>query len=60
MFKNWNYIRSNSARKIRFKTNLLAINPFDENKRVPVYFVNFVLMDYGFGAVFTSAHDKEF
>jgi len=47
------------AEKIGFKTNLLAINPLDESKRVPVYFANFVLMDYGFGAVFgCPAHDQ--
>ena len=45
--------------KIGFKTNLLAINPFDENQKVPVYFANFVLMDYGLGAVFgCPAHDQ--
>ena len=36
------------AQKIGFKTNLLAVNPLDENNKVPVYFANFVLMDYGF------------
>ena len=47
------------AEKIGFKTNLLAINPLDESKKVPVYFANFVLMDYGFGAVFgCPAHDQ--
>ena len=47
------------AEKIGFKTELLAINPFDENKKVPVYFANFVLMDYGFGAVFgCPGHDQ--
>ncbi len=47
------------AEKLGFKTNLFAINPFDENNRVPVYFANFVLMDYGFGAVFgCPAHDQ--
>ena len=47
------------AVKIGFKTNLLAINPLDENNKVPVYFANFVLMDYGFGAVFgCPAHDQ--
>ena len=40
------------AEKIGFKTNLMAINPFDIKDKVPVYFANFVLMDYGFGAVF--------
>ena len=47
------------AEKIGFKTNLIAINPFDEKDKVPVYFANFVLMDYGFGAVFgCPAHDQ--
>ena len=47
------------AEKIGFKTDLMAINPFDENSKVPVYFANFVLMDYGFGAVFgCPAHDQ--
>ncbi|MDC0054539.1 leucine--tRNA ligase [Candidatus Pelagibacter sp.] len=47
------------AEKIGFKTNLRAINPLDNKKTVPVYFANFVLMDYGFGAVFgCPAHDQ--
>ena len=47
------------AEKLGFKTNLFAINPIDETKKVPVYFANFVLMDYGFGAVFgCPAHDQ--
>jgi leucyl-tRNA synthetase len=47
------------AIKIGFKTELQAINPLDESKKVPVYFANFVLMDYGFGAVFgCPAHDQ--
>ena len=47
------------AEKIGFKTDLVAINPLDEKIRVPVYFANFVLMDYGFGAVFgCPAHDQ--
>ena len=45
--------------KIGFKTNLKAINPLNPNEKVPVYFANFVLMDYGFGAVFgCPAHDQ--
>ena len=45
--------------KIGFKTNLTAINPLDPKQKVPVYFANFVLMDYGFGAVFgCPAHDQ--
>ena len=48
-----------NATKIGFKTNLLAVNPLDEENKVPVYFANFVLMDYGFGAVFgCPAHDQ--
>ena len=47
------------AEKIGFKTKLLAINPLDKENKVPVYFANFVLMDYGFGAVFgCPAHDQ--
>ena len=47
------------AEKIGFKTTLKAINPLDPEDKVPVYFANFVLMDYGFGAVFgCPAHDQ--
>ncbi len=47
------------AEKLGFKTNLVAINPLDKNIKVPVYFANFVLMDYGLGAVFgCPAHDQ--
>ena len=45
--------------KIGFKTMLEAVNPLDETEKVPVYFANFVLMDYGFGAVFgCPGHDQ--
>ncbi len=45
--------------KIGFETKVQAINPFNKNQKVPVYFANFVLMDYGFGAVFgCPAHDQ--
>jgi leucyl-tRNA synthetase len=48
-----------NAEKIGFKTNLLAINPLDPSKKVPVYFANFVLMEYGLGAIFgCPAHDQ--
>ena len=47
-----------NAKKIGFKTDLFAINPLNKEK-VPVYFANFVLMDYGLGAVFgCPAHDQ--
>jgi leucyl-tRNA synthetase len=48
-----------AAEKHGFKTDLFAINPLDESIKVPVYFANFVLMDYGLGAVFgCPAHDQ--
>ena len=48
-----------SAEKIGFKTQLMAINPLKPSRKVPVYFANFVLMDYGLGAVFgCPAHDQ--
>ena len=37
----------------------MAINPLDPTIKVPVYFANFVLVDYGLGAVFgCPAHDQ--
>ena len=48
-----------NAEKIGFKTDIIAINPLDKNIKVPVFFSNFVLMDYGLGAVFgCPAHDQ--
>ena len=48
-----------NAEKIGFKTDLLAINPLNTDVKVPVYFANFVLMDYGLGAIFgCPAHDQ--
>ena len=48
-----------NAEKIGFKTELFAINPLNNQHKVPVYFANFVLMDYGLGAVFgCPAHDQ--
>ena len=48
-----------NAEKIGFKTDLFAVNPLDNSIKVPVYFANFVLMDYGLGAVFgCPAHDQ--
>ena len=47
------------AEKLGFDTKFFARNPFDEKIKVPVFFANFVLMDYGFGAIFGSAgHDQ--
>jgi leucyl-tRNA synthetase len=48
-----------SAEKLGFKTDMIAVNPLDKSMKVPVYFANFVLMDYGLGAVFgCPAHDQ--
>jgi leucyl-tRNA synthetase len=48
-----------NAEKNGFKTELFVKHPFIENKKIPVYFANFVLMDYGTGAVFgCPAHDQ--
>ena len=47
-----------NAEKLGFKTNLYVEHPFIK-KKIPVYFANFVLMDYGTGAVFgCPAHDQ--
>ena len=47
------------APKLGFKTDLLALNPLKPDDKVPIYFANFVLMDYGLGAVFgCPAHDQ--
>ena len=48
-----------NADKIGFKKNLEVEHPFIKNKTIPVYFANFVLMDYGTGAVFgCPGHDQ--
>ena len=48
-----------NAEKLGFKTNILVKHPFLNNKKLPVYFANFVLMDYGTGAIFgCPAHDQ--
>ena len=48
-----------NGEKLGFKTDLIALNPLNEKEEVPVYFANFVLMDYGLGAVFgCPAHDQ--
>ena len=41
-----------NAEKLGFKTNLHAEHPFIQGKLIPIYFANFVLMDYGTGAIF--------
>ena len=47
-----------NAEKLGFNTKLFVKHPF-LNKELPVYFANFVLMDYGTGAIFgCPAHDQ--
>ena len=48
-----------NAEKIGFKTSLMAQHPFIKQKKIPVYVANFILMDYGTGAIFgCPAHDQ--
>ena len=48
MLKNW-----------VLKQIFLLIIPLLKEKKLPVYFANFVLMDYGTGAIFgCPAHDQ--
>ena len=45
--------------KLGFDTGLRAVHPFDPAWQLPVYIANFVLMEYGTGAVFgVPAHDQ--
>ncbi|HEX6661170.1 MAG TPA: leucine--tRNA ligase, partial [Sphingomicrobium sp.] len=42
-----------------YRTSVQAVHPLDPEWRVPVYIANFVLMDYGTGAIFGSpGHDQ--
>ncbi len=48
-----------NAEKLGFFTNLYVKHPFIKNKKLPIYAANFVLMDYGNGAIFgCPAHDQ--
>jgi len=48
-----------NAEKIGFNTDLFAIHPLKNKIKLPVYIANFVLMDYGTGAIFgCPAHDQ--
>jgi leucyl-tRNA synthetase len=47
------------AEKLGFDTGARVVHPFDPSLKLPVYIANFVLMDYGTGAVFgCPAHDQ--
>jgi len=41
-----------TAEKQGFDTGIRVVHPFDETWTLPVYVANFVLMDYGTGAIF--------
>ena len=48
-----------TVEKNGFDTGLTAAHPFIEGKSLPVYVANFILMDYGTGAIFgCPAHDQ--
>ena len=48
-----------TAEKLGFDTGLTVKHPFDPDWELPVYVANFVLMDYGAGAIFgCPAHDQ--
>jgi len=48
-----------TAEKRGYRTRIEAVHPLDKERHVPVYVANFVLMEYGTGAVFgCPAHDQ--
>jgi len=48
-----------TAEKMGFDTGIKVRHPFIEGKELPVYAANFVLMEYGTGAIFgCPAHDQ--
>ena len=48
-----------AAEKLGFDTGLVVGHPFDSQRLLPVWIANFVLMDYGVGAIFgCPAHDQ--
>ena len=48
-----------TAEKLGFDTGIRAVLPFDPNWTLPVYVANFILMEYGTGAIFgCPAHDQ--
>ena len=47
-----------NAEKLGYKLDITVEHPF-QDKKIPVFFANFVLMDYGTGAIFgCPAHDQ--
>ena len=48
-----------TAEKLGFDTGIRAVHPFDPSWTLPVYVANFILMEYGTGAIFgCPAHDQ--
>jgi leucyl-tRNA synthetase len=48
-----------TAEKQGFDTGVKAVHPFDSTWELPIYVANFILMDYGTGAIFgCPAHDQ--
>ena len=48
-----------TAEKLGFDTGLTVDHPFDPSRKLPIFVANFVLMDYGTGAVMgVPAHDQ--
>ncbi|MBX6322482.1 MAG: leucine--tRNA ligase [Rhodospirillaceae bacterium] len=48
-----------TAEKLGYDTGLKALHPFIPGRELPVYIANFVLMEYGTGAIFgCPAHDQ--
>ena len=41
-----------TAEKMGFDTGIKVVHPFDPEWKLPVYVANFILMDYGTGAIF--------
>jgi leucyl-tRNA synthetase len=47
------------AEKKGYQTNFFVQHPFIKNKKLPIFVANFVLMEYGSGAIFgCPAHDQ--
>jgi leucyl-tRNA synthetase len=48
-----------TAEKLGFDTGIKALHPFDPSWKLPVYVANFIVMEYGTGAIFgCPAHDQ--
>ena len=52
-------VEIDTAEKMGFDTGIRAVHPFDPGWTLPVYVANFILMEYGTGAIFgCPAHDQ--